>query len=202
MPLPGELYNLCRAILLQCNEFDNNAALRGVFVTAELEPFRSSVPDADSRAGRVDACLSYLLGKRLSDGRPALPFFLIQLRDRYPAADALWRELDAMAGQVQAALTPTVAPALSVPPPAAALGDDIFARYKAGVRELLRRLGLGHPRYGEALVYQQRLLENISQLQYGDNDTLRSARAEILGRLNVLAQVALGMSFNALCGIE
>ncbi|MFP4436025.1 MAG: effector-associated domain EAD1-containing protein, partial [Chloroflexaceae bacterium] len=56
--------------------------------------------------------------------------------------------------------------------------QDIYARYEAGVSELLRRMEQAHPRYGEALTYQQRLLENIAfARQFGDTETRQSDRA-------------------------
>jgi hypothetical protein len=94
MPLSSELYQRCRAILLRCTEFDSNASLRSVFVTDELHPFRSGLPEAANKNERVDNCLAHLLSKRLSDGQAVLPLFLAALRDRYPVEDALRQELE------------------------------------------------------------------------------------------------------------
>jgi tetratricopeptide (TPR) repeat protein len=91
--LPSELYNRCRSVFLQCGEFDSDASLRAVFVTAELRPFRDGLRQAGSKGERVDACLDYLLPKRLRDGRPALPLFIEALRARYQPGDALRGEL-------------------------------------------------------------------------------------------------------------
>lgn len=79
------------------------------------------------------------------------------------------------------------------------VSGDIFARYEAGVAELLRRLGKGHARYGEVLTYQQRLQESLSQARlYGDTAARRAERAEVVGYLNALALAAVGTSFNEL----
>jgi len=101
--MPGfssDLYQRCRNTLLKCGEFETDAALRAVFVTAELIPFRSELPEAESKARRVDACLAYLVEKHLSDGRSVLPLFMAALRDRYQPGDALRDELDALAETV------------------------------------------------------------------------------------------------------
>jgi nucleoside phosphorylase len=100
--LPTELYTRCRNTLLKCSEFDTNASLRTVFVTAELAPFRAGLPEADSKSARVDACLAYLADKHLSDGRTMLPLFLGALRDRYNPGDALRDELAALVAQFEA----------------------------------------------------------------------------------------------------
>jgi len=77
---------------------------------------------------------------------------------------------------------------------------DSYTRYETGVRALLARLGRDHPRAAEAQVYQQRLHENLAAARrYGDTEARRAERAEIVDRLNALAQAALGVSFNALC---
>jgi hypothetical protein len=78
---------------------------------------------------------------------------------------------------------------------------DSYTDYETGVRALLARLGRDHPRTAEAQVYQQRLHENLAATRrYGDTESRRAERAEIVDRLNALAQAALGVRFNALCG--
>jgi hypothetical protein len=78
---------------------------------------------------------------------------------------------------------------------------DAYFSYEDGLLLLLEWIGRSHPRYTEALSYQQRLLENITQSRvYGDNETRRSERNEIIGRLNELTLDALDTSFNQLCG--
>ena len=81
--------------------------------------------------------------------------------------------------------------------------DDIFRSYREGLKQLLARLEQEHPRYPEGLVLQSRLLENIFQAQqYGDTETHRAARAQVLDALNRLTMEALGYSFNQLCGLS
>jgi hypothetical protein len=80
--------------------------------------------------------------------------------------------------------------------------DDVFSSYEAGLRQLLERLGRRDPRYSQALVYQQRLKENIAQSRrYGDTDTRKAERSEIIDQLNGLALSAGGVPFSELCGI-
>jgi tetratricopeptide (TPR) repeat protein len=98
--LSADLYNRCRSTLLRCSEFDSNASLRSVFVTDELHPFRSGLPEAASKNERVNVCLDHLLPKQLSDGRPVLPLFLAALRVRYQEGDALHDELNALQREV------------------------------------------------------------------------------------------------------
>lgn len=106
--LSTELYQRCRNTLLQCVEFDSNSALRAVFVTAELRPFQTSLPEAANKGERVDLCLNFLLTRRLRDGRTALALFITALRDRYEPGDGLRDELDTLARDVpQAFETPT-----------------------------------------------------------------------------------------------
>ncbi len=74
-----------------------------------------------------------------------------------------------------------------------------FAAYETGLSLLLKRLGQEHPRYTEALTLQSRLLENLAQVRrYGDTETRRAERAQIVDALNRLALDTLGMSFNDL----
>ena len=80
---------------------------------------------------------------------------------------------------------------------------DIFSIYERGLEDLLSRLGKGHPRYAEALTLESRLRENIAQARrYGDTETRRAERAQIVDQLNALALEHLGLSFNELCGLE
>jgi hypothetical protein len=76
-----------------------------------------------------------------------------------------------------------------------ALGDA-YTPYERGLAQLETEM---EPSL-ELLSYTQQLLENIRRArQYGDNETLRSRRSEIIEQLNRLAYSALGLSFNAMC---
>jgi 3',5'-cyclic AMP phosphodiesterase CpdA len=102
--LPSELHQRCRSTFLKCSEFNRDASLRAVFVTAELRPFQHGLPEAASKKDRVAQCLDFLLPKRLSDGRPLLPLFLTALRNKYEPGDALRDELETLFQDVQSVL--------------------------------------------------------------------------------------------------
>jgi len=77
---------------------------------------------------------------------------------------------------------------------------DIYSRYEFGLHQMLNQVGQDHPHYVEALVYQQRLIENIAQSRLlGDSEARRAERSEVVSRLNAFALSALGMSFSELC---
>lgn len=81
--------------------------------------------------------------------------------------------------------------------------QDDYVRYERGLFELLTQLGTNHLRYGEALIYEQRLQENIAQSRMnGESVHRQSECAEILNQLNNLALDAVGISFAELCGME
>jgi hypothetical protein len=77
--------------------------------------------------------------------------------------------------------------------------QDIFAQYEIGLDTLIARIEKQDPCYTEMLVYEHRLRENIVWVrQFGDDDTRRSIRNEIIAQLNRLALDVLGVSFNEL----
>jgi len=78
--------------------------------------------------------------------------------------------------------------------------EDIFSAYENGLNRMLAQLGPAHARYGEALVYQQRLTENISRARrFGDTNLRQADRAEIIDQLNELTLATIGISFNKMC---
>ncbi|MBE2202333.1 MAG: hypothetical protein IAE79_27225 [Anaerolinea sp.] len=85
------------------------------------------------------------------------------------------------------------------PPPATPIRDNL-SRYEIGLDALQAQLGSDHPRYGEFLLYQQRLTENLAQARrYGDTETRRAERAEIVDQLNALSLAVTGVPFNKFC---
>ncbi|HNT77620.1 MAG TPA: tetratricopeptide repeat protein [Anaerolineae bacterium] len=77
---------------------------------------------------------------------------------------------------------------------------DAYSPYETGLRQLLQRMGQEHPRYADALIYQQRLIENITLTRHlGDTDTRKAERTEVIAQLNALALVTLQLSFTDLC---
>ncbi len=76
---------------------------------------------------------------------------------------------------------------------------SLYSIYEVGLRRLLDKIGRDHPRYSEALTYQQRMVESIRQSRrYGDTATRQAERTEIIDQLNALALSALQVSFNEL----
>ncbi len=183
------------ATLRRCDAFASNADLRAVFVDGRLSPWAYNVPEGESTAGRVQATIAYLHDKANAQGQNALVLLLYVLQDRYDPNDAYYGELGALIVRLSSApssLPPTIQPSM---------GSRID--YEVGLRLLLSRLGIGHPRYGEALVYQQRLTENlITAGIQGTTETQRAERAEIIARLNALSLSTLGVSFNELSGMS
>jgi tetratricopeptide (TPR) repeat protein len=77
--------------------------------------------------------------------------------------------------------------------------NNVFMSYETGLSLLLKRLGHSHPRYAEALTLQARLLENLARTRlYGDTDTNRAERVQVMDALNRLATESLGKNFNTL----
>jgi hypothetical protein len=78
--------------------------------------------------------------------------------------------------------------------------SDILQFYDIGLDRLLGQMSQAHQDYNDVLVYQARMWENIELTRkYGDTETRRADRAEIVDHLNVIALQALKKSFNDLC---
>ncbi|GEM_PF-749619 len=77
---------------------------------------------------------------------------------------------------------------------------DEYSGFEVGLSQLFALIGRDHP---EALIYEQRLLENLQQCRrYGNTETRRSERAQIIAQLNQLALRLTDTSFNALCDLR
>ena len=112
------------------------------------------------------------------------------------AANARNPELRVIAAQLQ---SPPGLAADTTHTRATSCPEDPYTGYERALAELLRRLGRDHPRYDEALIYQQRLSEIIqSTRQLGDTETNRASRAQIIAQLNALATATIGVAFNEL----
>lgn len=181
--------------LRRCDAFASNAELRTVFVDGRLSPWAYNVPEGESTAGRVQATIAFLHDKANAQGQNALVLLLYVLQDRYDPNDAYYGELGTLIARLSSAPSP--------PPPPVHLSTGGRIDYEAGLNLLMSRLGTDHPRYSEALVYQQRLTENLrlSQL-FPETDNRRAERAEIIAGLNALALNTVGVSFNELSGMS
>jgi len=77
---------------------------------------------------------------------------------------------------------------------------DEFTPYERGLEGLLKQINRSDPRYKDAVILQMRLEENIARARlYGDSDSLKSERFQILGTLNQFAQETIGVPFDELC---
>ena len=91
--IPSNLYSRLRRILLQCELFDSNNRLRTLFDDKRLIPWSNQVPEAQSRAERVEAVIHFLIGKRLSGTQEiALVLLLEVLQDRTDPGDASYQQ--------------------------------------------------------------------------------------------------------------
>jgi hypothetical protein len=109
MALPQVLYAYCFQIFLKCSQFETDQLLQAVFNTLELGPFRANLPQqSPSKAERVSRTIDYLLLKYLDDNRPAFPYFILALRDRYDIHDQLYIELNELHRQISQAMADEV----------------------------------------------------------------------------------------------
>lgn len=91
------------------------------------------------------------------------------------------------------------------PDPAQVRAEAPYAYYRRGTLALLNRMGRDHPRYDEAVVYQQRLLEAVREMQrHGDSPTRQREREDLISHLDTLtASVGDGgYSFDELCRLN
>jgi hypothetical protein len=73
---------------------------------------------------------------------------------------------------------------------------DVFSRYEDRLDKLAKLIPKDHPSYTELLTLGARLQENIAHSRrYGDTETRRAERAQILDSLNQLSLTVMGMVF-------
>ena len=196
--LSGDLLQRLSDTLLRCGPFYSARELNAVFTDRRLYPWRYKVPDAHDPKSRVQALIAYLHDQATVDGDNALALFVQVLRDQTDVNDACYRELDRLAIALSGGSATSSMPSIEITPPPP---TDPYTPYEIAMRTLLARLGKDHPRYNEALIYQQRLDENLKGTRlYGDTETRRAERAEILARLSSLAMATLNVPFTELGG--
>jgi hypothetical protein len=77
---------------------------------------------------------------------------------------------------------------------------DEYSFYEEGMNKLLQNVYRDNPHYSEILNYENRLRENIDKARrYGDKNSHKVERNEIIHHLNNLTESILGKSFNELC---
>ncbi len=98
--LSPEIHRRLRQTLLRCGPFDHDRNLRVVFIDARLSVWREGLPEALSRAERVDAVIAYLLDRYNRDGENALILFLRVLSEQFWQADACHQQLGELAEEL------------------------------------------------------------------------------------------------------
>lgn len=98
--LSPDIHKQLRQTLLRCGPFDHDRNLRVVFVDARLSLWREGLPEALSRAERVDAVIAYLLDQYNRDGENALILFLRVLSEQFWQADACHHQLRELADEL------------------------------------------------------------------------------------------------------
>ena len=82
LSLPSDLDTLSFSLFMRCDEFNNVEALRAVFSTHDLFPFRDNLPVFSDKKTFVLEVKLLLLSKVLADGRELMLPFLATLRDQ------------------------------------------------------------------------------------------------------------------------
>jgi hypothetical protein len=102
--LASDLTRRLREVLLRCGPFDSNRSLRAVFVDGRIHAWRDLVPEAASRAERVDAVIDKLLDRTDLQGVPALALLAEVLADRIPPGDACHHSLARVSAELRDAV--------------------------------------------------------------------------------------------------
>lgn len=152
----------------------------------------------------LDSLRSKLAELQQAGGNVSITKGEIHLRDQSHNTGIFVGAQSGGASKMQGGATsspPPASPDASLLPtiPPVSRGSGPLDRYENGMDILLARLGSNHPRYDEALVYEERLRTNIMKTQrYGDTTDRKADRSEIVEWLNKVAQDELGISFNDL----
>src|SRR6266702_712584 len=117
---PDQLYSRLRQTLTDCGEvFDNDVALRSVFIVQSLNPFRNGLPQANNLQDRVDRLVAFLVNKRRADTKEnALVIFLRVLSEQMDKADECYQNLSDLADELERELavgSPAPTPRTAIP---------------------------------------------------------------------------------------
>jgi hypothetical protein len=99
---PSELYQLCRELLLECEQFESCESLRSLCVVDELSFIKLQLKDAKSPINLFDFNFKVLFCSEHRLYGWIFPIFLKQLRDRQHPDDMLWTQLDDLCTKVEA----------------------------------------------------------------------------------------------------
>jgi hypothetical protein len=102
--LPAPLLKQLRQTLLDCGPFDSDRQLRAIFTAdARLAPWRNNLPEADSRAERVNLFVAEFLRRRNRQEQSVLVLFLQAVHEQAEEEDECHQRLNDLAVQVAAA---------------------------------------------------------------------------------------------------
>ena len=153
----------CREILLKCNELDSDKALRALFTTKELRPFRNKIPDASNKSERVDKLLDYLIVNKLENGTNLLTAFLSELSIRYELGDGLRQDIIDLSCELRNIFKPDVSAELvnlqtleytKAPP----LHFEVSQVSPQGIDTVIRNLDR---------LYHKNIINDEERIQYG-----------------------------------
>lgn len=102
--LPTSLLKQLRQTLLDCGPFDSDRHLRAIFTADDrLAPWRNNLPEADSRAERVNLFVAEFLRRRNRQEQSVLVLFLQAVHEQAEEEDECHWRLNDLAVQVAAA---------------------------------------------------------------------------------------------------
>jgi HEAT repeat protein len=101
-----DLYGRLRKALMDCGPFESNEQLRAVFAHPKLRPWKNSVPEAQTRADRVDRTVYELIERRNADKENALVLFVRVSSGRHDTAAECHHRLTEIAKELERTLSP------------------------------------------------------------------------------------------------
>lgn len=87
--------------LPRCGPFRSSEELKAVFTDMRISAWRNWVPEAETRAGRVEALIYHLYDQHDTEGRNALSLFLQVAADRLDPADGCRSELESLVKELR-----------------------------------------------------------------------------------------------------
>ena len=101
MGIPPDLHQRLIAVLLRCESFENDRALRAVFADARIDSWKHKIPHAESPDERTKKVADYLHRQANEHGENALVLLLWVLCEQIPPADARHQELATLAEELE-----------------------------------------------------------------------------------------------------
>jgi len=182
--------------LLRCGPFSSDSELQSTFTDDRIAPWRNKVFQANNPHNRVQALKTVLHDQANSHGENALMLFLCVLRDHTDPDNMCYHDLNQLA---QALKRPDMSNSRTSDMSQPISVSDAYTLYENALDTLIQRLGLNHPRIGDALQFQQQLRVAIIPLRrYDPTPTNKVALSRVIDRLNTLSLETLGVAFASL----